>query len=42
MFHLANRRYTGVRTKLLDKIDSAILQNFDYRTHKNLSFFDVV
>ncbi|MCX2717923.1 hypothetical protein OQH61_09280 [Helicobacter sp. MIT 21-1697] len=41
MFSLANRRYTGAKTKLLDKIDSALLQSFDYRTHKNLSFFDV-
>ncbi|STQ86849.1 DNA methyltransferase [Helicobacter muridarum] len=41
MFSLANRRYTGAKTKLLDSIDKSILKNFDYRNKSNLSFFDV-
>lgn len=41
MFSLANRRYTGAKTKLLDSIDTSILKSFDYRERKNISFFDV-
>ncbi|TLD88016.1 hypothetical protein LS66_006835 [Helicobacter sp. MIT 03-1614] len=41
MFSLANRRYTGAKTKLLDSIDTSILKAFDYRDKHNLSFFDV-
>ncbi|ELH3499399.1 DNA adenine methylase [Campylobacter upsaliensis] len=41
MFSLQNRRYTGAKTKLLNAIDESILQVFDYKIKKNLSFFDV-
>ncbi len=38
---LANRRYTGAKTKLLESIDESILKSFDYKNKHNLSFFDV-
>ena len=38
MFNLKNRRYTGAKTKLLEKIDFVILKNIK---KENLSFFDV-
>ncbi|EPO0418608.1 DNA adenine methylase [Campylobacter upsaliensis] len=41
MFSLSSRRYTGTKTKLLEAIDESILKVFDYKTKKNLSFFDV-
>lgn len=41
MFLLSSRRYTGAKTKLLNAIDESILQVFDYKIKKNLSFFDV-
>lgn len=41
MFFLSSRRYTGAKTKLLNAIDESILQVFDYKIKKNLSFFDV-
>ena len=41
MFSLSSRRYTGAKTKLLNAIDESILQVFDYKIKKNLSFFDV-
>ncbi len=41
MFSLANRRYTGAKTKLLESVDESILKTFDYRNKRNLSFFDV-
>lgn len=41
MFPLSSRRYTGAKTKLLNAIDESILQVFDYKIKKNLSFFDV-
>ncbi|WP_334083401.1 DNA adenine methylase [Helicobacter typhlonius] len=41
MFSLANRRYTGAKTKLLESIDESILKTFDYKDKRNLSFFDV-
>ena len=41
MFSPSNRRYTGAKTKLLNAIDESILQVFDYKIKKNLSFFDV-
>lgn len=41
MLNLSSRRYTGSKTKLLSKIDEALLKHFDYRGCENLSFFDV-
>ncbi|MCR2111727.1 DNA adenine methylase [Campylobacter upsaliensis] len=41
MFLLSSRRYTGAKTKLLNAIDESILQVFDYKIKKNLSFFDI-
>ena len=41
MFPLSSRRYTGAKTKLLNAIDESILQVFDYKIKKNLSFFDI-
>lgn len=41
MFSPSNRRYTGAKTRLLSAIDESILKVFDYKTKKNLSFFDV-
>ena len=41
MLNLPSRRYTGSKTKLLESIDEALLQSFDYTKCKNLSFFDV-
>lgn len=41
MLNLSSRRYTGAKSKLLDSIDYALKQSFDYTQHKNLSFFDV-
>ncbi|TLD79761.1 DNA methyltransferase, partial [Helicobacter trogontum] len=41
MLNLSSRRYTGAKTKLLDSIDYALKQSFDYTKHNNLSFFDV-
>lgn len=38
---LANRRYTGAKTKLLEKIDRTLLSVFDYTKYQNLCFFDV-
>lgn len=38
---LANRRYTGAKTKLLERIDETLLSVFDYTKHQNLCFFDV-
>ena len=38
MFNLKNRRYTGAKTKLLEKIDFVISKNIK---KENLSFFDV-
>lgn len=38
---LANRRYTGAKTKLLDRIDTTLLSVFDYAQYENLCFFDV-
>ena len=40
MFNASNRRYIGAKTKLLEKIDSVILEQIDYTKQKNLSFFD--
>lgn len=39
MFDISNRRYTGAKTKLLDKIDSVLLKTYENKS--NLSFFDV-
>ena len=41
MFNLSSRRYTGAKSKLLDSIDFALKQDFDYTKHNELSFFDV-
>ncbi len=38
---LANRRYTGAKTKLLERIDETLLSVFDYTKYQNLCFFDV-
>ncbi|TLD87241.1 DNA adenine methylase [Helicobacter sp. MIT 05-5294] len=38
---LANRRYTGAKTRLLKQIDVVIRESFDYSKAHNLSFFDV-
>ena len=38
---LANRRYTGAKTKLLERIDETLLSVFDYTKCQNLCFFDV-
>ncbi|MBD5166219.1 MAG: DNA adenine methylase [Helicobacter sp.] len=38
---LANRRYTGAKTKLLERIDRTLLSVFDYTKYQNLCFFDV-
>ncbi|MBD5165235.1 DNA adenine methylase [Helicobacter sp.] len=38
---LANRRYTGAKTKLLEQIDRVIVESSDYTNARNLSFFDV-
>ena len=39
--NLANRRYTGAKTKLLERIDETLLSVFDYTKYQNLCFFDV-
>lgn len=41
MLNLSSRRYTGAKSKLLDSIDSALKQSFDYTKYDDLSFFDV-
>lgn len=38
---LANRRYTGAKTKLLESIDKTLLSVFDYTKYQNLCFFDI-
>lgn len=38
---LANRRYTGAKTKLLERIDETLLSVFDCTKYQNLCFFDV-
>lgn len=39
--NLANRRYTGAKTKLLTHIDAVIRKQIDYTKVRNLCFFDV-